>query len=173
MLSFVIIILCVNLDALSFGISYGLRKQKIKFSSIIFISTLSTILFLIPLYLSNYIFNKLNQKLCYILNGIFLINLGIFYIFETHKNSCKKLTIRNQILECFIISIDAIITALFYGYLIKNHIFYILFYYFINFFAIFSGDRIFYKFSNFSRLNFSFFSGFIFIFLGILKIFGI
>ena len=173
MLSFIIILLCVNIDALSFGISYGMRENKIKLSTIIFISTLSTILFLIPLFLSKTIMSYFDKEICNLINGVFLITLGVIYIFETNKKTPKSLSLRESIFECFIISVDAIFTALFNGYLLKNYIFYIILYYFINFFAIFLGNRTFYKFSKFSKLNLCFFSGFIFIFLGIFKIFGI
>lgn len=173
MLSFLLVILCVNIDALSFGISYGLKKEKIKTKTLIFISTLSTILFFIPLILSKYIMRHFDQKICFIINGLFLIILGLFYIFQTNKKSHKILNFKNSIFECFIISVDAIFTALFNGYLLNNYILYIFFYYLSNFFAIFLGNTLFYKFSSFLKLNLGFFSGFIFIFLGIFKIFGI
>jgi putative Mn2+ efflux pump MntP len=114
-----------------------------------------------------------NQKICFLINGIFLIILGLIYIFETNKKTPKILNLKNSIFECFIISVDAIFTALFSGYFLQNHFFYIFLYYIFNFFAIFFGNRLFYKFSKFSKLNLCFFSGFIFIFLGIFKIFGI
>lgn len=173
MLSFIIILLCVNIDAFSFGISYGLRETKIKFSTTLFISILSTIFFSIPFLLSKYVMGFFNQKICFLINGIFLIILGLIYIFETNKKTPKILNLKNSIFECFIISVDAIFTALFSGYFLQNHIFYIFLYYIFNFFAIFFGNRLFYKFSKLSKLNLCFFSGFIFIFLGIFKIFGI
>ena len=172
MLSFLIIILCINIDALSFGISYGLRKQKIGFFINIFITTFSTLFFTIPLVTSKLIFSHLNNNICNLLNGIFLIILGLFYIFENNKKSHKNLTIKNSFIECFIISIDAIFSAIFNGYLINTYIFYIIFYYITNFFAIFLGNRISFKLSSISNINFSLFSGLIFIFLGIFKIFG-
>ena len=173
MLSFIIILICVNIDALSFGISYGLKCFKIKINTTLLISTLSTLLFCIPLLLSKYIMSFFNQKICYLINGIFLIILGLIYVFETNKKTPKNLNLKNSIFECFIISIDAIFTALFNGYLLQNHVFYIFLYYIFNFFAIFFGNSLFYKFSKISKLNLCFFSGIIFIFLGIFKIFGV
>ena len=173
MLSFIIILLCVNIDALSFGISYGMRGVKIKTSTTLLISILSTLLFSIPFLVSKFVMGFLDQKICFLINGFFLIILGLVYIIETDKKTPKILNLKNSIFECFIISIDAIFTALFYGYLFKNHIFYIFLYYIFNFFAIFHGNRLFYKFSKISKLNLYFFSGIIFIFLGIFKIFGV
>ena len=177
MLTFLITILCLNIDALSYGISYGTRKIKINLKYIFFISTCSTIMFMIPLLISKYICEFFNPLLLRIINAIILIVLGITYIIESKKeNQTKKqvhLSFKTCFFECVAISVDAIFTAVLSGFSGNFFIFSIFFYGLTNFFAIFFGNLFFYNLNQSSRFNLSFFSGFIFIILGILKCMGI
>ena len=177
MLTFSLTILCLNIDALSYGISYGSRKIKINLKYIFFITACSTIMFLIPLAVSKYICDLFNPKFLRITNAIILILLGLFYFFENKKeNQTKKqvqLSFKTCFFECVAISIDAIFTAILSGFFGDFFIFSIFFYALTNFFAIFFGNQIFYHLNKNLRFNLSFFSGFIFIILGILKCIGI
>ena len=176
MLAFFITILCLNIDALSYGISYGLSKKKIKLRYIFFITTLSTIMFAVPLGLSKYIYKLFNPKILRILNAIILIILGLSYILKKEeKNQTKKqvkISLKTCFFECVAISVDAIFTAILSGFSGDFFIFLIIFYAFTNFFAIFSGNLFFYNFNKNLKINLSFFSGFIFIILGIFKAIG-
>ena len=78
MFSFLITIICLNLDALSYGISYGVIQTKINLKYIFFINIISTSLFSIPLYISKYIYTLFNPKILRYTNAIILIILGIF-----------------------------------------------------------------------------------------------
>ena len=177
MISFLLTIICLNLDALSYGISYGIIKIKINLKYIIFISTISTLLFSIPLFISKYICNFFNPKILKFINAIILIFLGIFYIFKNHKNNQTKkqtsLSFKTCFFECIAISIDAIFTAILSGFSGDFFIFSLFFYGLTNFFAIFLGNYFSLKIQNKLRFNLGFFSGFIFIFLGFLKCIGI
>ena len=177
MLTFLITILCLNIDALSYGISYGSRKIKINLKYIFFITACSTIMFAIPLLVSKYICKYFNPNFLRIINAIILILLGLFYIFENKKeNQTKKqvqLSFKTCFFECVAISIDAIFTAILSGFSGNFFIFSIFFYSLTNFFAIFFGNLVFYNIGKNLRFNLSFFSGFIFIILGILKCVGI
>lgn len=209
MLSFIIIILCINIDAFSYGVAYGFKKQKLNIFYIFCVTLLSTILFTIPLIISRYVFNLFNPLICHLINGAILIALGIYYflqkqpeIYENNSKNIKnrfksdknynlknfennkkkvnkyrknpnKIGIKQYIIETFVISVDAIFTALLSGFSSNFMIFYIFFYAFSNFFAIFLGNIIFYYTNKKLKIKLSYFSGIIFIFLGILKCFGI
>lgn len=177
MISFLITILCINIDALSYGISYGITKTKIKPKFIIFISIISTILFAIPLYLSRYIYSFFNPKILNFINAGILIILGITYLFKNLKNNQIKkqvnLSFKTCFFECIAISIDAIFTAILSCFSGNFFIFSLFFYGFTNYFAIFFGNRFSLKIQNKLSFNLEFFSGFLFIFLGFLKCLGI
>lgn len=177
MLSFLITILCLNIDALSYGISCGIMKKKIPLRFIFFISIISTILFAVPLSISKFIYEYFDDNILRYINAFVLISLGLKYIFEKpEKNQTKKqvdFSFKSCLLECLVISIDAIFTAILSGFSENYFIFSVFFYAFTNFFAIFFGNLIFYNFNKKLKINLSFFSGFIFVFLGFLKIMGI
>ena len=203
MLSFLLIILCINIDALSYGVAYGFKKVKLRIIYIFLMTLLSTVFFAIPLCISKYIFQYFNQIICNIINGLILIIFGIYYFlqkspdfsekneqnFDKNYNLDNKITSKNNInkidnnykkfnfksffIETLVISVDAIFTALLSGFSSNFTIFYIFFYAFSNFFAIFLGNLIFYRSNKLFKIKLSFFSGLIFIILGFLKFFGI
>lgn len=88
MLTFFLLILCVNIDALSYGIAYGLKKKRFKILYILAITTLSTVLFAVPLYFSKFIYEYFDETICHIVNAIILLLLGIYYLIP--KNSLNK-----------------------------------------------------------------------------------
>lgn len=209
MLQFLLIILCINIDAFSYGVAYGFKRTKLKISYILLVTILSTILFAIPLIISKYVFQYFNSIVCNIINGLVLIFLGIYYFLQkppefnekdaqntkiyqnkdkkyilknssTSNKKCKKIennfkkfTLKEYFIETLIISVDAIFTALLSGFNSNFLVFYIFFYAFSNFFAIFCGNQIVYRTNKFTKIKLSFFSGLIFIILGFLKFFGI
>lgn len=171
MLSFSLLILTLNIDALSYGIAYGIKKIKIPFKWILFINILSTVLFALPLYFSKYIYKYFDETLLTIINGIVLILLGIKYCFEKpNKNTTKNFSFWQCFVECFVISVDAIFTAILSGFSANYFVFSIFFYNLTNFLAIFCGNFFFCKFNSKQQVVLNIFSGFIFIFLGIFKI---
>lgn len=174
MFSFALLILCLNIDALSYGISYGVKKIKLKVLYILSISILSTIIFLIPLSFSKYIYQYFNERTCETINGIILILLGITFFFQKKDKTKTPLqetfTLKKFLLECFAISADAFFTALLSGFSENFFAFCIIFYFFTNFIAIFCGNYFFRKLGSKTEFNLSFLSGFIFILLGFFKI---
>lgn len=177
MASFLLTILCLNLDALSYGISYGITRIRIKIKYITFISALSTLLFAIPLYFSKYIYKYFDPVLLKYINALVLFALGIIYIVKNKKNDeIKKqapLNFKACFFECIAISIDAIFTAILSCFSTKFFIFSVFFYAFSNFFAIFLGNILALYFQKKLQFNLGFFSGFIFIFLAFMKCIGI
>lgn len=176
MITFFTTILCLNIDALSYGISNGIAKKIIPLKFIFFISILSTIMFAIPLAISKYIYEYFNELVLRLINAVFLIVLGLSYMLKKQdKTQTKKqvdFSLKSCFFECVAISVDAIFTAILSGFSANYYIYSLLFYIFTNFFAIFLGNNIFYYFNKNIKINLSFFSGFIFIVLGILKIIG-
>ena len=133
MVSFCLIILCLNIDALSYGVAYGTKKTKLKTGYIFSISLLSTLFFLISLYSSKYIYHYFNARLCEILNGLILITLGLSYIKPQNLNqkntpSNNNFSLKKSLLECFAFSVDAIFTALLSGFSSNFIIFFCLLY---------------------------------------------
>lgn len=176
MIAYILLILTINIDALSYGIAYGINKQRIKISTILFICIFSTILFAIPLYFSKYIMQYFNELILKLINGIVLILLGIFYLLKKTSSEKKDIELKQSFkqvfFECLAISTDAIFTALISGFNQNFYIFLVFFYAFSNFFAIFLGNTIFFYVNKKINFNFSLISGFIFVFLGIFKLIG-
>ena len=178
MLSFSLLILCLNIDALSYGAAYGSKGKKLSLPYIFLITFMSTIMFSIPLGLSKYIFQYFNKKTLSIINGIILILLGISYIIPKNSDKEKNIVINKNFsfkqcfLECLAISVDAIFTALLSGFSDNYFLFCVIFYAFSNFVAIFCGNLFFFKLGSKLKFSIGFFSCFIFIFLGIFKMIG-
>ena len=144
MLSYILLILCLNIDALSYGVATGLKKEKLSLIKILLFSLGSTILFSIPLAISKYVFKYFNRTFCNILNGIILIILGIFYLApkseKNQENNKEKTPTKSVIFECITVSVDAMFTALLGGFTTKFFLFFVFFYGFSNFLAIFCGN---------------------------------
>ena len=102
MLSFFLLILCLNIDALSYGIAYGIKKIKFKIHFILCLSLLSSLMFALPLLVSKYIYMYFDEYVLRIINAIILIMLGIKYILTKPQNFKKihknyiKLFINNK-----------------------------------------------------------------------------
>lgn len=174
----ILLVIAVSLDALSFGIASGLNKSKIKFWYAFCMAFISTFMFAIPLYASYYVSKYLNEDLLYLINGIVLCGLGIYYIIisfkkEQKNNQFNVKSLKNCILSTFAISLDAIFTAFLSGYSLNYVIFGIIFYFFVTLLFIYVPNTLTLKFSKIKNINLSWVSGVIFIILGILKLFEI
>lgn len=136
---------------------------------------MSTVMFAIPLAISKYIFQYFDELVCRIINAAVLILLGINYFLPKKKDERQKSSRAPALkcfIECLIISVDAIFTALLSGFSENYYVFSVFFYAFSNFFAIFLGNRFLYKLSKISKLNLNFLSGMVFVLLGIFKVIG-
>lgn len=172
MTSSLLLILCLNLDALSYGVAYGSKKVKLNLKYIISITILSTLFFSLALISSKYIFRYLNKNTCNLINGIVLILLGISYIIpkKEKEKTPENFSFKKYFFECLIISVDAIFTALLTGFLSDFFIIFIFFYGITNFLAVFCGNLFFYRISGSIKFKLDFLSCFIFIILGFFKI---
>ncbi len=179
----IILIAAVSLDAFSFGLAQGFKKNKLTLLNILIMTILSTILFSIPLHLSNLVFKYFDKNFCNLFNGIILILLGLIYFISSFMaKNCKNekedvkfntLCIKNCILFTFPINLDAVFTAFLNGYNIPNLPFAILIFFVFTFCSLLIPNKISLKLSNKSSSNLSWLSGLIFIIIGSLKSFGI
>ena len=132
---------------------------------------------MIPLAISKYIYEYFNELFLRLINAAVLIIFGLKFIFEKQdETKIKKqanFSVKSCFIECLIISVDAIFTALLSGFSANYYLISVLFYFFTNFLAILLGNIIFLKINKKLKINLSIFSGLIFILLGILKIIGI
>ena len=172
MLDVFILILAVSLDSLSYGIALGFNKIKIRLSRSVIMTIFSTVLFFCALMLSNILINIINSTILYLINGIALILLGLFYFISniTKKEYVENTHDKHFLLSTIIISLDAIFSALLSGYCLKIAIMATIIYCVITFLFIFVANRIAFILPNRLNFNFGILSGLLFIALGILKL---
>lgn len=183
MLTIILLILALSLDAFSFGFAQGFKKYKLTLVNCLIMSAISTFLFTVPLYLSQFVFKYFNEQVCNIINGIILILLGLYYLYDFIKSKNYKIEDKNNkiiplrlkicILSTFPISLDAIFTALLNGYSVTYIISAILIYFLFTFCSLYLTNLIGLKFSKDSYISLSWLSSLIFIIIGSLKCFGI
>lgn len=172
----ILLILAVSLDSVSFGLAQGFLKNKIKLSYALCMTLLSVILFATPLYLSSLVFKHLSKNTCYLINGIVLLLLGLYYLItsllakEQPNINKKTINLRFCIVNTFPISLDALFTAFFNGIFIKNKVFAILFFALVTFISLYIVNIITLQLSKKCKISLNWLSGLVFIILGILKI---
>lgn len=178
MIKIILLVIAVNIDALSFGFASGLNKSIIKWNYALCMAIVSTMLFSVPLYLSHIVVKYLNEDIFYIINGLVLCSMGIIYIISSFRKKEENATYNTKslngcILSIFPISLDSIFTAFLNGYSLNYVIFGIVFYFIITFCFIFFANLIGLRLTSKSKLNIDWVSGVIFLILGILKFFEI
>lgn len=186
MFTLTILIIAVSFDAMSFGFAQGLKKIKISMITTLIMTSLSTLLFSVPLYLSKFISQYFYENILNLINGIILILLSIIY-FVVYITNRKKITKQQDELEknttimpMFIgisatlpISVDAMFTALLNGYTLDYLLFGVILYFIITFLSLLITNKMGMKLSNKTNFNLGWLSSLIFLIIGILKIFGI
>lgn len=107
MLTFSILILCINIDALSYGVANGAKGRSFSLLYILLVCAMSTVMFAVPLAVSKYVFQYFNELACRIINATFLILMGIIYLIpkekikklkksKKNKNKLKKINIQEN-----------------------------------------------------------------------------
>lgn len=183
MITIIILILAVSLDALSFGLAQGIQRNSINWFYALCMTLLSTILFAVPLYLSSIVVQYISEKTCLIINGSVLIGLGVLYLInfiiscfkgEKFQPEIKtKLSLGYCLISTLPISLDAIFTGFLSGYSLTHIAFGIVFYFIVTFLVIYVTNKVALKLTGKAKLNIEWLSGTIFIMLGVLKLFGI
>ncbi|WP_216828900.1 sporulation membrane protein YtaF [Alkalihalobacterium elongatum] len=103
--SLLLLALAVSLDSFGVGLTYGLRKMKLPFKSLLFIAFCSAASILIAMTFGNLIVLYLSPQFAEALGGIILILIGawaLYQVFRPAKNSMEdeeeKQTVNDKVL---------------------------------------------------------------------------
>lgn len=196
----ILILLAVSLDVFSFGLSLGFKRVYLDFYKGLFFTFISAFIFAFPLLLSKLISKVIPQKICFLINGIVLLLLGVYYLMsfiikkvKDRANSAQKAPLKANLQNeqennhalgqtpflglkylalCAVpVNLDAFFTALLSGFIMGNFFVVLLIYLTFTFFAIYIGNKLSFYLSKKINLDLSWISGILFIVLGILKLF--
>lgn len=196
----ILILLAVSLDVFSFGLSLGFNNVYLSIIKGLFFTLISAFIFAFPLALSKLISQIIPEKICYLINGIVLLLLGLYYLIsfivkikiKNSKNAQKgtnKTNLKNEheninplaktpflglkyLAFCAIpVNLDAFFTALLSGFSMGNFFIVLLFYLIFTFIAVYIGNKLSFYLSKKANLDLSWISGILFIILGMLKLF--
>ncbi|MBU8905146.1 sporulation membrane protein YtaF [Desertibacillus haloalkaliphilus] len=84
-LSLLLLALAVSLDSFGVGLTYGLRKMKLPFKSLLFIASCSAISILIAMGFGTAIQSYLSPAFAEALGGIILILIGAWALYQVYK----------------------------------------------------------------------------------------
>lgn len=79
--------IAVSLDGFGVGITYGLRKIRIPFPSILVITALSSIVLLISMQIGQFLSDFLSAQTAKLIGALILISVGCWAIFNISRNS--------------------------------------------------------------------------------------
>ena len=86
MFSYIILALSSSIDSLGIGISYGIRKTKIKISAKLLLFFLSIFITSLSIYLGNILAYILPEKVSYFIGSFILIIMGGFIIYQIKQD---------------------------------------------------------------------------------------
>lgn len=84
-LSLFLLALAVSLDSFGVGLTYGLRKMKLPFKSLIFIASCSAISILIAMMIGNWFQQYLSSAVAETIGGIILIIIGAWALYQIYR----------------------------------------------------------------------------------------
>lgn len=84
-LSLFLLALAVSLDSFGVGLTYGLRKMKLPFKSLIFIATCSAISILIAMIIGSWIQRYLSPSVAETIGGLILITIGAWALYQIYR----------------------------------------------------------------------------------------
>lgn len=90
MLSALLLVLAVCIDAFATSVSYGMGKIKIPFFSALIISLIGTSFLAVSIFFAKILSNFINPQTCVILSVILLIFLGITNLFQNSLKTFLK-----------------------------------------------------------------------------------
>ncbi|MFV8830469.1 sporulation membrane protein YtaF [Alkalihalobacterium sp. APHAB7] len=91
--SLLLLALAVSLDSFGVGLTYGLRKMKLPFKSLLFIAFCSAVSILLAMTFGNWIQRYLSPQFAEALGGIILILIGawaLYQVFRPTKNTVEE-----------------------------------------------------------------------------------
>lgn len=84
-LSLFLLALAVSLDSFGVGLTYGLRKMKLPFKSLIFIASCSAVSILIAMMIGNWIQHYLSPAVAETIGGLILIIIGAWALYQIYR----------------------------------------------------------------------------------------
>ncbi|OIJ12386.1 sporulation membrane protein YtaF [Anaerobacillus alkalilacustris] len=84
-LSLLLLALAVSLDSFGVGLTYGLRKMKLPFKSLLFIASCSAISILIAMTIGNWIQKYLSASVAESIGGLILIIIGAWALYQIYR----------------------------------------------------------------------------------------
>lgn len=88
-LSLLLLALAVSLDSFGVGLTYGLRKMKLPFKSLVFIASCSAISILISMSIGTLIMNYLSPNVAETIGGLILIIIGGWALYQIYRPATK------------------------------------------------------------------------------------
>ncbi|WP_096202720.1 sporulation membrane protein YtaF [Bacillus sp. FJAT-45350] len=89
-LSLLLLALAVSLDSFGVGLTYGLRKMKLPFMSLMFIASCSAISILVAMGFGTLIQNYISPSFAESLGGIILILIGSWALYQVFRRDSKS-----------------------------------------------------------------------------------
>ena len=196
MINSILIVLAFSLDTFSFGISSGADKNFISLFQIVYFSILSYPLFLIPILLSKSLSTVLNEKVCFLINGLVLLFISFYYFGkfirnkmvknrqnlalkgEIDKNDDKNLTEKVKMtpaphkllfINLIPMNLDAMFSNFFIGFTFRSVFIVSVCFISFTFMALYFGNRLASFISAHVKVDFSFVSALLFLILAIEK----
>ena len=195
----ILILLAVSLDVFSFGLTLGFDKIYLSSIKAMFFTLVSCIIFAVPLALSKLLFYIIPKYICFLINGVVLLLLGVcylsFFIFKQfikrskfkqngsntsnfnnrqgkyHRITNSPETGLKYLAFCAVpVNLDAFFTALLSGFSFGNFYLVLVLYFVFTFIAVYASNKISFFISKKINLDLTFISGILFIVLGILKL---
>ncbi|MGO4888676.1 sporulation membrane protein YtaF [Anaerobacillus sp. MEB173] len=84
-LSLLLLALAVSLDSFGVGLTYGLRKMKLPFRSLLFIASCSAVSILIAMGFGNIAQYYLSPKTAETIGGFILISIGLWALYQVYR----------------------------------------------------------------------------------------
>ncbi|MBU9714180.1 sporulation membrane protein YtaF [Evansella tamaricis] len=85
MFSLLLLAFAVSMDSFGVGLTYGLRKMKLPFLSLLFIACCSAISILLAMTIGELLLNYLSPELAESIGGIILIGIGLWAIYQIYR----------------------------------------------------------------------------------------
>ena len=91
LLNLILIAICVSLDSLGIGLTYGLKNTKISFYAKIILFIISILITTFSIILGNYICKIFSQNISKMLGSILLCVMGLWIIIQSITNNKEKI----------------------------------------------------------------------------------
>ncbi len=95
-LSLLLLAFAVSLDSFGVGLTYGLRKMKLPFKSLLFIAFFSAISILLAMTIGHLLQTLLTPRVAESIGGIILIVIGSWALFQTYRPAKRDIKTKDD-----------------------------------------------------------------------------